>query len=479
MTKSSSLPRRDNSFERLAARAFAPIDIASLVFFRIAFGALMLWTVWIYFSNHWVTEYWVRPHLFFKFAGFSWVEPWPGNGVYIHWAALGVLAFFGALGFLYRLNAVLLFLSYTYFFLLDETRYMNHAYLICLLSFLLIFIPANRAWSIDAIIRPNIRSQTVPAWSLWLLRTQIAIVYFFGGIAKITPDWLRGEPMRMRLARHTDFPILGRFYRDEWMVYAMSYCGLLLDLSIVPLLLWRRTRLIAFCAAVIFHVINAGLFNIDIFPWLAIAGTSLFLSPSWPRRILSLFGKTTIYSFESTAKLPSRRKQTLVIAFASLYLAIQILIPLRPFVLGSGSEWILMEHRFCWRMMLRDQFVQGYFYVTDPNVDRTTQMSPARFLTASQLESLYWQPDTIVQFAHYLAKKLPRAGPVPLKVEARLFVSINGRKPELFVNPNVDYAIEPRPLTKPRWLLPLNEPLPPPRQDMSEDLFGESPNESN
>jgi hypothetical protein len=130
-------------------------------------------------------------------------------------------------------------------------------------------------------------------------------------------------------------------------------------------------------------------------------------------------------------------------------------------------------------MMLRDQFVQGYFYVTDPNVDRTTQMSPARFLTASQLESLYWQPDTIVQFAHYLAKKLPRAGPVPLKVEARLFVSINGRKPELFVNPNVDYAIEPRPLTKPRWLLPLNEPLPPPRQDMSEDLFGESPNESN
>jgi hypothetical protein len=117
-----------------------------------------------------------------------------GNGLYIHWAILGVLALFIAIGLFYRVSAPLFFLGWTYIFLLDEAQWVNHTYLISLFSFLLIFAPANRAFSADAWLNPKRRSQTAPAWTLWLLRAQMGVVYFFAGVAKISPDWLDGEP---------------------------------------------------------------------------------------------------------------------------------------------------------------------------------------------------------------------------------------------------------------------------------------------
>ena len=86
-------PASKNSLiARIARIAFAPVDIASLVFFRIAFGALMTWEVYRYFSRGWIGRYWIEPQFLFKYYGFSWVHPWPGNGMSIHWAVLGVLA---------------------------------------------------------------------------------------------------------------------------------------------------------------------------------------------------------------------------------------------------------------------------------------------------------------------------------------------------------------------------------------------------
>src|SRR5687767_11157820 len=178
--------------KRLCSALFKPVDISFLVYFRIAFGAIMLWEVYRFFTSDWITRYYVEPAIHFTYYGFSWVKPWPGRGMYVHFFVLAVAATCIIIGFCYRTAAAVFFLGFTYVFLLDQARYLNHFYLICLISFLLVFLPANRAVSLDALLSRKIRSDTVPAWALWVLRAQVGIAYFFGGIAKLNSDWLRG-----------------------------------------------------------------------------------------------------------------------------------------------------------------------------------------------------------------------------------------------------------------------------------------------
>ena len=434
-------------------------------FFRIVFGLVNAGLVVRVLWQHLVGPWWASAPFLFKYAGFSWVKPWPGIWLQFHWIALGVFAFFIAIGFLYRISTVLFFLSHTYFFLLDQGRYVNHLYLIGLFGLLFVFVPAHHAFSIDAWLNPKLRAQTLPAWGLWLFRIQMAAVYFFAGVAKLTPDWLRGEPMRVWLVQRGDFGILGRFFHTPLAAYAGSYGSLLLDLFLAPFLLWRRTRLPAFCAAVIFHLLNAWTFELDIFPWLAIAAT-LFLSPSWPRRILRL--QLPLVERNEPVSQP---KQTLVLSLAAIYVAIQVLVPLRNFIHRGGIEWSCMEHRFSWQMMLHRHTITTYFYVTDPNTGQDVQIQPQMYLSRKQISRMGWRPDMVRQFAHYLAQRLPQYGPEPLQVEVRMFVSINGRKPTLVFDPNVNLAAEPRTWSRPRWLREIHDPLPPPEQGFSGDPY--------
>ena len=156
-------------------RWFDPVDAASLVAFRIAFGILMFVEVVRYFAHGWIDRYFVVPTFHFTYFGFGWVRPWAGPGMHFHFAALGILGLFVAAGIWYRASAALLFIGFTYVFLLDQARYLNHFYLICLLTLLLAVVPAQRLFSVDAWRRPEIRSDVVPAWAVKLLRAQIGI----------------------------------------------------------------------------------------------------------------------------------------------------------------------------------------------------------------------------------------------------------------------------------------------------------------
>ena len=272
---------------RLRGRLFEPVDIASIAVFRMMFGAILFWEVWRFFEHGWIRHNYVLPKFHFKYYGFEWLPAWPGDWMYIHFAMVGVLALCVTTGFLYRITSALFLLGFTYWFLLDQTFYLNHLYLVVLLAFLLAVTPAHRARSVDARLRPRIRSSTIPAWYLWLLRFQVGIVYFYSGVAKINGDWLQGEPLRQWLPRRSHYPLIGPWLADEWTAFFFSYGGLLFDLVVVPLLLWRRTRPWAFAAAVAFHVLNRCLFNIGIFPELMLAATLLFFSPDWPRKVCS------------------------------------------------------------------------------------------------------------------------------------------------------------------------------------------------
>lgn len=129
----------------------------------------MLWEVWRYYEYGWIRAYYIDPVFHFSYFGFGWVDPWPGIGMYLRFLALGILAGCVMLGLFYRMATVLLFVGLGYVFLLEQTLYLNHFYLVCLISLVMIFIPAHRSFSLATLRTPEIRSRTVPAWTLWIL----------------------------------------------------------------------------------------------------------------------------------------------------------------------------------------------------------------------------------------------------------------------------------------------------------------------
>jgi len=268
---------------------FEEVDASSLVALRVMFGVIMLWECWRFWSKGWIERHYIAPEFFFKYYGFEWVHPWPGDGMYWHFAALAVLALLITLGVLYRAATVLFFLAFTYVFLLDQARYLNHFYLVILISVALMVIPA-----------PTLRAQT-PAWAIWLFRLQFEVMYIYAGIVKVNADWLRLEPMGMWLARRDDFYLLGDLFQQDWVVAVASYGAILLHIIGAPLLLWKVTRGWVMVIYFAFHLMNHFMFNIGIFPWVAMAGTLIFLEPDWPRRALRATKQLTLKVFRIRA----------------------------------------------------------------------------------------------------------------------------------------------------------------------------------
>ncbi|MBC8099604.1 MAG: HTTM domain-containing protein, partial [Armatimonadetes bacterium] len=322
-------------------------------------------------------------------------------------------------------------------------------YLVCLLSFVMIFVPAQRAWSLDVLWGPSRPTPTIPAWALWLLRGQIAVPYFFGGIAKLNGDWLRGEPMRMWLAARTDFPVIGMWFTEEWMVYLFSYGGLLFDLLIVPLLLWRRTRWAALGVAIGFHLTNYGLFQIGIFPWMMIVASTLFLPPDWARRVLRRPSLPVM-----SAPMPITRRQIAVASALTLFALYNIAMPLRHFLIPGDVNWTEEGHLFAWHMKLRDKDAEAQFYVTDPLTSQSWYVDPYDYLSYNQVDEMLSRPELIRAFCQYIAARLVTETRPSVEVRVWSMVSLNGRPPQAMINPYVDLAAQP---VAAGWIMPLTE----------------------
>jgi len=431
---------------------FQPVDNATLVLFRIMFGGIMFWEVTRYFRHGWISRYWIEPNFNFSYAPFNF-QPLPGEWMYAVWWALGILAVFIILGLFYRISAALFFCLFTYSYLLEQGRYLNHFYLVVLISFLMIFLPTHKAFSLDSLIFKKIRTDVVPAWSLWLVRFIIGVPYFFGGIAKINHDWLRGYPLKKWLLGDLDFPIIGQYFSEHWMVMVMSYSGLLLDLAVVPVLLFKRTRVWGFIVITGFHLMNDQLFSIGIFPWFMMCATTLFFSPDWPRRLFRWDRK------ELHMTPYSDRKKKLVLLSLALFCSIQILLPFRHLLIPGNVHWTEGGHRYSWHMKLRSKNGSTVFYIRNKANGETVQVNPRGYIQRWQESKMAGKPYMIWEFARFLKKEHALMG-LDVEVFVSAYASLNGRQYQEMIDPEIDLAAAPPPTWgHASWIRPLTVPL--------------------
>lgn len=416
--------------------------------------------------NGWVHEFYIQPVYHFTFYGFDWIQPWSGWGMYAHFVGLAVLALFIAFGLWYRWSVFLFFLGFTYVELLDKSYYLNHYYLISLISLLLWFMPLHRAGSLDAWRKPLLRSTAFPDWVLWTLRLQIGLVYFFAGVAKIKTDWVfHAQPLKLWLAARSDFPVFGFLLDHVWVAYAFSWTGLVFDLTVPFWLLWRRTRLFAYIAIVVFHAITGKLFFLGMFPYIMVGLTTLFFSPSWPRTWLPTKwlppqpGQDRSDTTNTSPQTP--RWKTPAVFALTMFFAVQMALPFRHHLYGGNVCWHEQGFRFSWKVMLVEKTGYIEFNLRDPKTKKTWSVAPTQFLTKLQATMMRTQPDMILQFAHWLSRFYQRKGHPPPEVRVESYVSLNGRRRKLFIDPKVDLAKQPRGFSNKTWILPPSKETPP------------------
>jgi hypothetical protein len=385
---------------------------------------------------------------------------------------LAVFALMLAAGFCYRVAAVLFCLGFTYVELLDQTAYLNHYYLVSLFSGLLIFLPAHRTWSVDAWRKPSLQHEAAPAGALHLLRFQIAVVYVFAGLAKINSDWLlHAEPLRIWLAARSDLFLVGPWLQEEWVAYAASWFGAVYDLTIVFFLLCRRTRLAAFLAVVVFHVATWILFNIGMFPWIMIASSTLFFAPDWPRRFLAAgavivgrlrTGRRWAHRLEALA-MPAACPQTIALrrprlaaALLVAYAAVQVLLPLRPYLLNAENPaWSYRGFNCAWQVMIAEKTGYVEFHARDSATGWSARVQASRYISPRQETLMAQDPFLIRELARHIAQDLRAQGHVHVQVYADAFAALNGNPSQRLIDPDVNLAGA----TSSGWILPRKTPV--------------------
>ena len=242
---------------------FTHVDAASLAVFRIGFGALLIFNsineIFLCLSCKYL-----KPDMLFKYHYFEWVKPWPSViALNAHYIVMALCSIAIMLGYRYRLAMTLFTVLFSYTFLLDESLYLNHYYMVILFSIVMLFLPTNCLWSWDARKNIHIESRTIPRWCIVVLVIQLEIILIHAGLAKLNTDWLQLEPLRMWMhSSRPDFPEFFTTITNDVGIALGAYGAIALHLLGAPLLFFKRWRLWVIAAYACFHVINHFVFNI-------------------------------------------------------------------------------------------------------------------------------------------------------------------------------------------------------------------------
>ena len=431
-----------------------------LALYRIGFGILVMFSLSRFALNGWVESLYLEPDFHFSYYGFSWVKP---IGIYTYFIFLICFAsaLFVTIGYRYRYAIILLFLSFTYIELMDKTTYLNHYYLISCISFLMIFLPSATYFAIDS--RKNIK---IPRWTIDSLKFLIIIVYIYAGLAKINSDWLlHAQPLKIWLRAKYTIPIIGEsLLQKNFSYYLFSWGGMIYDCIIPFLLLYKRTRYFAFFMVIAFHIMTRILFPpIGMFPYIMIFSCIIFFDSGLHKKILDFIRSifrlkiTNDEKFNSDPKTYLRNR--LIIPILSLFFIIQIIFPLRSTLYPGELFWTEQGYRFSWRVMLIEKAGYTTFKVVDNSSNKFQVIDNMEFLTPFQEKQMSFQPDMILEYAHYLGTTFEKRGFKDVSVYADSYVTLNGRPSKRFIDPKVDLYKQKNDLMHKTWVIPIKDDI--------------------
>lgn len=432
---------------------FKQVDNSPLIVFRIFFGLLIALEAWGAIATGWVRRTLVEPQFTFNFIGFDFLQPLPGPGMYFYFGLMGLFGIFVMLGFKYRISIIAYTLLWSCVYFMQKTSYNNHYYLLILLLIFMCIVPAHNYFSIDAKKNPELKSISMPNWVVLFIIGQIWIVYTYASLAKLYPDWLDGTFPELLMKGRAHYWLIGDLLQEPWVHMSICIFGILFDLLVVPLLLWKRTRKAMFIASIFFHLFNSIVFQIGIFPYMSLAFTVFFFPKEYIHR---KFLKSKAFYEDAEVKTP--HLAPLLKTFFAIWFTVQLILPVRHHFIEGNVFWTEEGHKLSWRMMLRSKGGFASFKIKNLNTGKTEYVKLDEYLTTKQRRNLL-KPDGIYQFTQRLKKEYAEKD-IPIEIYARVKVSLNGRKPAFLIDPKLDLTtIEWDYFFHNEWVLPQPESI--------------------
>lgn len=411
---------------------FKNIDNSPLIVFRIFFGFLIACESFGAILTGWVHKVLIAPKFTFSFIGLDWLQPLPGFGMYFYFIIMGLFGIAIMLGYRYRVAIISYTILWAGVYFMQKTSYNNHYYLLLIISFYMIFLPANQYASLDVKQQRTLEQKAMPYWVSLLFIIQVAIVYFYAAIAKFYPDWLNGTFTRILLAGTTSNEFFLTLFSNKYFYLFIAYAGILFDLLIVPLLLFKKTRTIALVASLSFHLFNAIFLQIGIFPFFALT-FSLFFYP--PEKIRKIFLRNKPVFNESVAE--NHFGKPIFLFFLLPFLFLQLLLPLRHHLIEGDVLWTEEGHRLSWRMMLRkrDGFIN--FKIKNNNTGEMTSYDYHKNLSPKQARTLATKPDFIWQYCQKIKQEYHGKN-ISIFIDCKN--NINNGEFKTLIDPKQDFA---------------------------------------
>lgn len=428
---------------------FKHIDNTGLVLWRVVFGALIATEAFGAIVTGWLRRTLIEPQFTFNFIGFDFLQPLPGDGMYYYFILMGVFGLLVMVGYKYRFSMACYALMWTCVYLMQKSSYNNHYYLMMLLCWLMVFLPAHRWFSLDAKLTPSVKLPSTPRWTYLVVIFQIWIVYTYASIAKFYPDWLDGTTTALFMKGKSDYWLIGSFLQLDWVHMCIAYVGIFFDLLVIPFMLYTRTRLIAFVIGVFFHLFNSIVFQIGIFPYMSMAFAFFFFSSEiLQKRFLPKKDRYTA----GEVKVPNYKP--ILIGVFSVYFIVQIGLPLRHWAFQDDVLWTEEGHRLSWRMMLRSKASRLVVYTQEEGSVEKKPYNYRMLLSNKQQRAAKSKPDLLWRLAKEIKKAEAKEGK-NVKVFMDVKLKINGGEYHQFIKPDVDIAAQKwQPFKHHNWLEP-------------------------
>lgn len=413
---------------------FRKVPVFPLITFRILFGILLLISTIRFWAKGWIYSQYIEPKIFFPFI--EGIQPLAGIGMYVVFGLMILASILIVLGLYYRISIFSFFLLFTYVELLDKTNYLNHYYFVSLCTFLMIWLPAHRYFSLDVWRKSVTPLKEIEVAFINIIKLQLGIVYFFAGIAKINYDWLiNAQPLKMWLSANVHQPAIGWIFRYKITAYIFSWFGMLFDTTIPFFLSFRKTLPFAYAAVIGFHLMTALLFPIGVFPWMMIVATTIFFPDHIHQKFIKTLSSVFPGSSETKPGVYGGLQKAGVYAFVFFFM-LQIAIPFRYLAYPGNLFWNELGYRFSWRVMLMEKAGHITFFVEDG--DKKHMVANYDYLTPQQEKMMATQPDMIMQFARFLEEEFKQKGFENPKITTQSRVTLNGRSGKTFIDPTID-----------------------------------------